>query len=98
MEEPSWQIDTTIPGDDVMAEDGLTFPLMHIGHRTQSSAYSMMHLVGNLIFGSDFWDPHCKRNSDSVFDSGASGRFFFEIPMSGESGNRNSDLGYLEFL
>jgi hypothetical protein len=43
MEEASWQIDTTIPGDDVMAEDGLTFPLLHIGHRTQSSAYSMTH-------------------------------------------------------
>jgi hypothetical protein len=34
MEEPSWQIDTTIPGDDVMAEDGLTFPLLQIGQRT----------------------------------------------------------------
>ncbi len=43
MEEPSWQIGTTIPGDDVMAEDGLTFPLLHTGHRTQSSAYSMTH-------------------------------------------------------
>jgi hypothetical protein len=43
MEEPSWQIDTTITGDDVMAEDGLTFPLLQIGHRTQSSVYSMMH-------------------------------------------------------
>jgi hypothetical protein len=43
MEEPSWQIDTTIPGDDVIAEDGFTFPLLHIGHRTQSSAYSTMH-------------------------------------------------------
>ncbi len=43
MEKPSWQIDTTIPGDDVMAEDGLTFPLLHIGNRTQYSACSMMH-------------------------------------------------------
>jgi hypothetical protein len=43
MEEPSWQIDTTIPGDDVMAEDGLTFLLLHIRHRTQSSTYSTMH-------------------------------------------------------
>jgi hypothetical protein len=43
MEEPSWQIDTTIPGDDVMAEDGLTFLLLHIGNRTQSSAYRTMH-------------------------------------------------------
>jgi hypothetical protein len=40
--------------------------------------------LGIPIFGSDFWDPHCKRNSDSVFDSKDSGRFFFKIPMSGE--------------
>ncbi len=33
--------------------------------------------LGILIFGSDFWDPHWKRNSDSVFDSEDSGRFFF---------------------
>ncbi len=43
MEAPSWQIDTTIPGGDVMAEDGLTFQLLHIGNRTQSSAYSTTH-------------------------------------------------------
>jgi hypothetical protein len=43
MEEPSWQIDTTIPGDDVMAEDCLTFPLLHIRNRTQSSANNTMH-------------------------------------------------------
>ncbi len=29
------------------------------------------------IFGFDFWDPHRKQNSDSVLDSGDSGRFFF---------------------
>ncbi len=43
MEELCWQIDTIIPGDDVMAEDGLTFLLLQIGHRTQSSAYSTTH-------------------------------------------------------
>jgi hypothetical protein len=43
MEEPSWQIYTTIPGDDVMAEDGLTFLLLHIGNRIQSSTCSTMH-------------------------------------------------------
>ena len=47
--------------------------------------------LGIPIFGSNFWDPHCKQNSDSVFDSEDSGRIFFEIPMSGESENRNSD-------
>jgi hypothetical protein len=33
--------------------------------------------LGILIFGSDFWDPHHKWNSDSVFDSKDSGRIFF---------------------
>ncbi len=33
--------------------------------------------LGIPIFGSNFWDPHQKRNSDSVFDSGDSGRKFF---------------------
>jgi hypothetical protein len=48
--------------------------------------------LGIPIFGSDFWDPHCKRNSDSIFNSKDSDRNFpFEIPMSGESENRNSD-------
>jgi hypothetical protein len=32
--------------------------------------------LGILIFGSDFSDPHCKWNSDSVFDSKNSGRIF----------------------
>jgi hypothetical protein len=33
--------------------------------------------LGIPIFGSDFWDPHWKRNSDSVFDSKDSSRIFF---------------------
>jgi hypothetical protein len=33
--------------------------------------------LGIPIFGSDFWDPHCKRNSDSVFNSKDSGRKIF---------------------
>jgi hypothetical protein len=33
--------------------------------------------LGIPIFGSDFWDPHCKQNSNSVFDSEDSGRIFF---------------------
>jgi hypothetical protein len=32
-----------------------------------------------LIFGSDFWDPHCRQNSDSVFGSGDSVWNFFEF-------------------
>jgi hypothetical protein len=36
--------------------------------------------LGISIFGSDFWDPHCKQNSDSVFDSEDSGwKIFFEF-------------------
>jgi hypothetical protein len=53
--------------------------------------------LGIPIFGSNFWDSHCKQNSNSVFDSKDSGRFFFQIPMSGESENQNSDLRNLEF-
>ncbi len=45
-----------------------------------------------LIFGSNFWDPHQKRDSDPAYDSKDSSRnFFSRIPMSGESENRNSD-------
>ncbi len=33
--------------------------------------------LGILIFGSDFWDPHRKQNSNSVFGSEDSGRIFF---------------------
>ncbi len=50
-----------------------------------------------LIFGSDFWDPHRKRNSNSIFDSRDSGRIFFEIPMSEKLENWNSDLRNFEF-
>ncbi len=36
--------------------------------------------LGIPICGSDFWDPHRKQNSDSVFDSKDSGRkIFFEF-------------------
>jgi hypothetical protein len=36
--------------------------------------------LGFPIFGSNFWDPHHKQNSDSVFDSEDSGRkIFFEF-------------------
>jgi hypothetical protein len=33
--------------------------------------------LGIPIFVSDFWDPHWKQNSDSVFDSGYTVRIFF---------------------
>ncbi len=33
--------------------------------------------LGVLVFGSNFWDPNCKQNSNSVFDSKDSGRIFF---------------------
>jgi hypothetical protein len=48
--------------------------------------------LGIPIFGSDFWDPHRKRNSNLVYDSEDSGRkFFSQILMSGESENWNFD-------
>jgi hypothetical protein len=33
--------------------------------------------LGIPIFGSNFWDPHQRRNSDSVYNSEDSGRIFF---------------------
>jgi hypothetical protein len=36
----------------------------------------MQAWLGIPIFGSDFWDPHRKWNSNSVFDSKDSGRIF----------------------
>jgi hypothetical protein len=33
--------------------------------------------LGIPIFGSDFWDPHRKQNSDSVFNSGDFGQNIF---------------------
>ena len=47
--------------------------------------------LGILIFGSDFWDPHRKRNSDSVFNSEDSGRIFFLNSAVEKSRNWNSD-------
>ncbi len=41
----------------------------------------LLSRLGIPIFGSDFWDPHWKRNSNSVFDSENSGRIFFQIPL-----------------
>ncbi len=37
----------------------------------------LMAWLGIPIFGYDFWDPHRKQNSDSVFDSKDSGQIFF---------------------
>ncbi len=47
--------------------------------------------MGIPIFGSDFWDPYWKRNSDSVFDSEDSGRNFFSNSAVEKLRNRNSD-------
>ena len=47
--------------------------------------------LGIPIFGSNFWDPHQKQNSDSVFDSKDSGRIFFSNSAVEKSRNRNSD-------
>jgi hypothetical protein len=40
-------------------------------------AYHATTRLGIPIFGSDFWDPHRKQNSVSVFDSKDYGRIFF---------------------
>ncbi len=53
--------------------------------------------LGILIFGSNFWDPQWRQNSNSVYDSEDSGHFYFEILISGESENWNSNLRFLEF-
>ncbi len=37
--------------------------------------------LGIPILGSNFWDPHQKQNSNSVFYAGYSGRNFFWIPL-----------------
>ncbi len=38
---------------------------------------SLLSRLGIPIFGSDFWGPHRRRNSNSVYDSEDSGRIFF---------------------
>jgi hypothetical protein len=45
----------------------------HIFHPTNAEE----SWLGIPIFGSDFWDPHRKRNYNSVFDSKDSGWIFF---------------------
>ncbi len=45
-------------------------PLVH-SHRF------FLSRLGIPIFGSDFWDPHCRQNSDFVFDSKDSSRKIF---------------------
>ncbi len=59
---------------------------------TQTTKPFSASRLGILILGSNFWDPHWKRNSGSISDSKDSGRIFFEILISGESENWNSDL------
>jgi hypothetical protein len=47
--------------------------------------------LGIPIFGSDFWHPHWKQNSDSIFDSEDSGRIFFWNSAVEKSRYRNSN-------
>jgi hypothetical protein len=53
--------------------------------------------LGIPIFGSDFWDPILSRIPIPFVIPKIPVGFFFEIPMSGESDNWNSDLRCLEF-
>ncbi len=67
----------------------IAYLLDHAGISTSSKDYynSDWHSrrwaawLGIPIFGSDFWNSHRKRNSDSISDSGNSGRIFFRIPL-----------------
>ena len=47
--------------------------------------------LGIPIFGSGFWDPHQKQNSDSVIDSKDSNQNFFLNSAVEKSRNWNSD-------
>jgi hypothetical protein len=47
--------------------------------------------LGIPSFGSDFWDPHWKRNFNSIFDSKDSSRNFFLNSAVEKSRNQNSD-------
>jgi hypothetical protein len=42
-EVPSWQIASSILGDDVIAEGSFTLPILHIGNRIQSSSHGTTH-------------------------------------------------------
>ncbi len=56
--------------------------------------------LGIPIFGSNFWDPHWKQNSDSVSNFGDSGRIFFRYTLlkSHQVGIPISKFGILKFL
>jgi hypothetical protein len=47
--------------------------------------------LGIPIFGSNFWDPHWKQNSDLVFDSKGSGWNFFSNSAVEKLRNQNFD-------
>ena len=42
-EVPSWQIASSILGDDMIAEGSFTLPILHIGNRIQSSSHGTTH-------------------------------------------------------
>ncbi len=49
--------------------------------RNVGSIRPLKSWLGIPIFGSNFWDPHWKWNSDSVFDSEDTGRICFWIRL-----------------
>jgi hypothetical protein len=56
------------------------FFLFHIQQWQGQKSSASSAWSGILIFGSDFWDPHKKQNSDFVFDSKDSGwKIFLEF-------------------
>ncbi len=58
------------------AEPMLWLPVSHNLRLLGSYPWPQARL-GIPIFGSDFWDPHWKRNSNSLFNSKDSGQIFF---------------------
>jgi hypothetical protein len=70
----------------VLAAAGGMAPMGGGGSRGQDAdlnhCQQSLPCLGIPIFGSDFWDPHQKRNSGSVSDSKNSGRKNFnQIPL-----------------
>jgi hypothetical protein len=69
-DEPSWRIASAILGDDVMAEEGLTFPLLHIGNRIQSSAYGTTHECFLFQSIEDGGGDNNRDNVAKIYDDG----------------------------
>ncbi|KAL3816442.1 hypothetical protein ACHAXA_000092 [Cyclostephanos tholiformis] len=70
-DEPSWRIAYSILGAFVNAEEGLTFPLLHIGYRIQSSAYGTTHECFLIQSIEDSSEESNRDNIAKIFDDGS---------------------------